>query len=60
MMGHKSLFVKSAAECDAIWARHRYRYLKNRHGLVRFYKRQINKRERRYNKERTKKDIQDE
>ena len=46
MMGHKSIFVKTAKEADAILARHMYCYLKNRHGLVKFCKNKINRRER--------------
>lgn len=45
-MGHKSIFVKTADEADTVWARHRYCYLKNRHGLVKFCKNKIIRRER--------------
>lgn len=49
-MGHKSIYVRTGTEADAIYARHRYCYLKNRHGLVRQCKRWITKRERKAKK----------
>lgn len=48
MMGHKSFFVRNSTEEDAIYARHWYCYLKNIPSVVKFCKRQINKRERKY------------
>lgn len=58
-MGHKSIFIKNGTEVDAIYARHMYRYLENRPKIFKFCKRQINKRERKYNKDMNKKEIED-
>lgn len=59
-MGHKSNFIKTGDEANAVYRRHEYISLKNIHGLVKFYKRQINKRERRYNKNKIKGEIKNE
>jgi hypothetical protein len=60
MMGHKSIFVRNGTEVDAIYARHMYRYLENRPKIVKLCKRSINKRERKYNKEQTKSELENE
>jgi hypothetical protein len=53
-MRHNSLNIKSGLEANVVYARHDYKNLKNVPSLVKFAKRQMNKRERKTHKEETK------
>jgi|WetSurMetagenome_2_1015567.scaffolds.fasta_scaffold55053_5 hypothetical protein len=53
-MKHNSLNIKTGLESDIVYAHHNNKYLKNRHSVVKFAKRQMNKRERKTRKEKIK------